>query len=236
MVFQGGRKASFQKKRENIRILEKTFGKYVHDNLMFYSTLNGGKTKFVLKELHPEYTVTFTQTDCVELNSNDMPQQQQDQILNIFTRDLFQIAGYKKYQREAYFKDGTAGNFERQCEIVEGHQGRDSLAILKGFEAKMKTSNPKGCHLKVDLFHKLLFKDTLHQQIERIKLSCQSDEEFRIKVEKRFKNKYFILNYGSKRSERIRRVRLDLHRKFTYVTGEPHSIQAIFQGKIWREV
>jgi len=203
MVFQGGRKASFQKKRENIRILEKTFGKYVHDNLMFYSTLNGGKTKFVLKELHPEYTVTFTQTDCVELNSNDMPQQQQDQILNIFTRDLFQIAGYKKYQREAYFKDGTAGNFERQCEIVEGHQGRDSLAILKGFEAKMKTSNPKGCHLKVDLFHKLLFKDTLHQQIERIKLSCQSDEEFRIKVEKRFKNKYFILNYGSKRSERI---------------------------------
>merc|ERR1719317_928964 len=187
----------------NIRELEKYFGKYVHDNLMFYSTENHGQNKVELTELHQDYKVTFNQTDCVELNSEEMPQQQQDQILNIFTRDLFQIVGYKKYQREAYFKDGTGGNFERQCEIVEGHQGRDSLAILKGFEAKMKTSNPKGCHLKVDLFHKLLFKDTLHQQIERIKQSCQSTDEFKAKVEKRFKNKYFILNYGSKRSERI---------------------------------
>jgi len=203
MVLQGGRKASFQKKRENIRVLEKIFGKYVHDNLMFYSTENHGQNKVELTELHNDYKVTFNQTDCVELNSEEMPQQQQDQILNIFTRDLFQIAGYKKYQREAYFKDGTGGNFERQCEIVEGHQGRDSLAILKGFEAKMNTSNPKGCHLKVDLFHKLLFKDTLHQQLEKIKQTCQSEEEFKVKAEKRFKNKYFILNYGSKRSERI---------------------------------
>merc|ERR1719427_1556957 len=43
---------------------------------MFYSTENHGQNKVELMELHDDFKVTFNQTDCVELNSEEIPHQQ----------------------------------------------------------------------------------------------------------------------------------------------------------------
>merc|ERR1719436_21552 len=102
---------------------------------MFYSTANtGGESVITFKDLHDDYAVTFSLVDCVPLgNASEIPMQQQDQILNIFTRDLFHCAGFRKYQKtQAYFKE--AKTLESQCDFVEGANGKNSLAILKGYE------------------------------------------------------------------------------------------------------
>merc|ERR1719204_702526 len=186
-------------KISNRKVLTKIFGRYELDNTLFYSVKDPRPPAKVSRDdLHENYKVTFIYQQDESINSHNIPITRQEQLLNIFHRDQMRVARYKKIHK-GWYKDTT--DFNSQVEIVRSANNND-LAILRGFEGNMKASNPTGVVFQCDLSHRLLWKDTLWSQLNKLKASCRSEEEYKEKAERKFQGKFFILTY-SRRSMKI---------------------------------
>jgi len=195
---------NYSEKMSNRRELEKIFGRFELDNTKFYSVGPKPPNKVTLKTLSRGFTVIFEYQQTESLDSKVIPNTRQEQLLNIFHRDQMRVARYKKLHR-GWFKDSN--NFLDDCEIVHSAQGND-LAILRGFEGNMKHSafvdssatdrnqSPSGVVFQCDLSHKLLWKHTLHEQMLKLKSACTEEKDFKIKAERTFVGKFFILDYS----------------------------------------
>merc|ERR1719193_584529 len=139
---------------------------------------------------HPEEKVT--------LRDPLIPYTRQLQLLNIFLRDQMSVARYKLI-RDGWYKE--TNNLKSQCISVRG-QSTGNLAVLTGYKGTMQATENETVCFQVDTCSRLIWEDTLYEQMKKIKQTTRSLDEFKQKVEAKFIGKFFLLSY-SRRSKKI---------------------------------
>jgi len=222
---------SFNQRQQNRRKLKEKFGRYVIDNLMTYSegvpaNLGPGKAvEFPAGNgdecLNANHLVRFTLSEGpIQLTDEGLTYEQCEQILNVFTRDMMEVAGYDRLHNSAFYRKKNT-----PTEVVASRTpGQPGLKIMKGFEANIKVTadSRKPYKFKVDLTNKLLWEDTLHTQIMKMKAKAGSMEDLKRKCSK-FIGKFFVLSYGSKRSERVENLDWEKNQDSVMNPGEPNQ-------------
>lgn len=191
-------------KKHNRKVLDEIFGRWEIDNTILYSVKDPRPPhrRVSLDDLHRNFKVIFEPRFAdgnFSINHDEIPYTRQEQLLNIFLRDQMTAARYKRIF-DGWYRE--TGDLSAQCEIVRGRGNTGNLAILGGFEGSMKKTGAQTVVFQTDTCSRLLWEDSLHVQLNKLKQTCRSEEEFKLEAEKKFMGKYFILSY-SKRSLKI---------------------------------
>jgi len=228
---------SFRERQSNRDKLKGKFGRYVTDNLMMYSE---GKPEGNIIEfpagrgddsLNQNHSVKFSLSEGpINLTDEGLTYEQCEQILNVFTRDMMEVAGYGRLHGSAFFR-----NKNTPTDLVQARGDAPNLKIMRGFECNIKVTadERQPYKFKADLYHKLLWEDTLHITLEKLKAKAKSLEELKSLASRKFVGKFFVLTYGTKKSLKVASLDWSKNQQSCMNPNEPNpqTFRQYYEGK-----
>jgi len=154
-----------------------------------------------VKHLNENYKIKFIWQEKHYLDSEDLPSQQQEALLNIFNRKRLQSAGFTRVGKGWFLKkNAVQEGVGQDTQMRDIHIG-DNCTVMMGYDCgihvKPTNKGERSAMFKADLMSKCVSKRTVWDIIEEIYNSCQNDEEFHEKVEQRLLNRHFVMSYNT---------------------------------------